>query len=134
LKAAECLRHMDYYCKRLTVDVKLAGHRGYWARETDFAETQDSQFLLGLLYKLWREYEGWKPLRVGVTLHGLVPAASHQFDLFEKPRPIKLFDAVDSLNGKFGRHTVCFGLNPYVQEKMGRDKIAFSRVPEREYL
>jgi DNA polymerase-4 len=133
-KAVERLRHAQYYCRCLTVHVKMTHHKGYWDSMTDFAETQDTQFLLHRLQDLWREYPNEKPLRVGITLHGLVPANAHQFDLFEKQRPKKLNDAIDSMNAKFGRHTVNFGLNPYVQEKVGADKIAFQRVPDDIYL
>jgi DNA polymerase-4 len=134
VKAAERLRHMDYFCTRLGLDIKLDGQSGYWGDDTNFTQTQDTQFLLEIMEKLWRGYDGWKPLRVGVTLSGLVPASAHQGDLFQKQKPKKLYDAVDSLNGKFGRHTITFGLNPYIQGKVGLDKIAFQRVPEILYL
>lgn len=134
IKAVERLRHVDYYCKRLSLNVKMDRHQGYWDRETDFMETRDTQFLLNIMNDLWRGYPGQRPLRVGIMLHGLVPATAHQQDLFEKRRPAHLCSALDDINKKFGRHTISFGLNPYVQEKVGRDKIAFQRVPENVYL
>lgn len=134
IKAAERLRRYDYYCKRLSVVIRLDHHMGYWWRETDFAETQDTQFLLRILEKFYRDYDGTRPLRVGVTLHGLVPAAAHQEDLFATRRPATLLTSIDQINKKFGRHSVTFGLNSYVQEKVGTDKIAFQRVPEVLYL
>jgi DNA polymerase-4 len=134
MKAAERLRRYDYYCKRFSIVIRLDHHMGYWWRETDFAETQDTQFLLRLLEKFYQEYDGTRPLRVGVTLHGLVPAHAHQEDLFAPRRPAALLTSIDEINKKYGRHSVTFGLNTYVQEKVGGDKIAFQRVPEVVYL
>jgi len=134
IKAMGRLREMEYYCKRLTVHVKLDRHAGYWSRETSFSETQDSQLLLRLLHEIWQEYPRQRPLRVGVTLHGLVSAKAHQGDLFEKPKPQQLCKAMDGINKKFGRHTVSFGLNSYVQKQVGKDKIAFQRVPDQAHL
>jgi len=134
MKAAERLRHSNYYCKRLSVHVKLDFKRGHWVRETDFREIQDTQFLLHVLHELWQEYPGHRPLRVGVMLHGLVAAAAHQGDLFEKTKPKQLYEAIDGINKKFGRHTVNFGLNDYVRQKVGRDKIAFQSVPDNSYM
>ncbi len=134
IKGSERLRHMDYFCKYLSVDVKLDRYAGYWQRDTRFVETQDSQFLLRTMNDMWRDYPGHRPLRVGITLSGLVPSCSHQGDLFAKHRPKKLFDAIDGINSRFGRHSVTFGLNNYIQERIGTDKIAFQRVPEVMYL
>lgn len=134
IKGAERLRQNNLYCKRLGVHVKMDRHAGYWARDTDFTETQDTLFLLQILQGLWRDYPGNRPLRVGITLSGLRHAENHQMDLFEKQKPTHLLQAVDVLNQRFGRHTISFGLNSYVQEKVGRDKIAFQRVPEERHL
>jgi DNA polymerase-4 len=130
IKAAERLRSINYYCKRLSLRVKFDHHMGYWGQETDFAETQDTSFLLGIMNNLWRDYPGQRPLRVGIALHGLREATTHQMDLFDKQRPKELSDALDDINKKFGRHTVSFGLNPYVRDKVGKDKIAFQSVPK----
>ncbi len=94
-------------------------------------QTQDTQFLLGIMNSLWKQAPKDRPLRVGITLHGLVEASAHQMDLFAKPKPKQLVNALDDINKKFGRHTVSFGLNPYIRDKVGKDKIAFQSVPKQ---
>lgn len=133
-KAAERLRHSHHYCQRLSVHIKLDYHQGHWKKETSFTQTQDTRFLLGILQQLLQGYDGRRALRVGVMLHGLMPATVHQGDLFEKPKPRQLYEAIDIINQKFGRQTLHFGLNSYVQQKVGYDKIAFQSVPDERYL
>lgn len=130
VKAASRLRQSNYYCKRLTIQVKFDRNTGYWSHDTDFTETQNTHFLLQQLHHLWTEYGQEKPLRVGIVLHGLVPASAHQGDLFEQKKPQKVSKAVDIINEKFGRDTVTFGLNDYVQARTAKSKIAFQRVPD----
>lgn len=129
-KAAERLRGMEHSCRTLSISVKFDRHQGHWYTDTNFAHTQDTQFLLQIFHRLWRDYPGLRPLRVGVMLGDLYPMSAHQADLFQRARPQQLLSALDNINQKFGRHTVNFGLNDYVQQKVGKDKIAFNRVPE----
>lgn len=136
MKAAERLRSINYYCTRMTLNIKMdynsaATSVKRWSDDTSFMQTQDTQFLLNILTGLWKKAPKDRPLRVGVSLHGLVQSSAYQGDLFEKPKPKLLVSALDDLNKKFGRHTVGFGLNPYIQEKVGKDRIAFQSVPER---
>lgn len=130
IKAAVRLRQAGYYCKRLSVQIKLDRHMGYWENHMTFTETQDTRFLLQRMNEIWNEFDQRRPLRVGVALHGLVHESDHQGDLFSKPKPTQLFKAMDDLNEKFGRHTITFGLNDYVQSRTAKDKIAFQRVPD----
>ena len=137
IKAAERLRRYHFYCKKMSLVIKLDRHGGYWWRETNFTETQDTAFLLSRLRELYADYpQHAKALRIGVTLHQLIPENSHQFDLFHQASTIRrkpniaLLESVDRLNTKFGRHSVTFGLNPYVTQRAGKDKIAFNHVPE----
>lgn len=133
IKAAERLRSINYYCKRMSLNIKMdymVTSAKHWGLETDFAETQDTQFLLNILNQLWNQAPKDRPLRVGITLSGLVQESAHQMDLFVKPKPKQLVHALDDINKKFGRHTVGFGLNPYIRDKVGKDKIAFQSVPK----
>lgn len=136
IKAAERLRSVGYFCTRLSLDIKMESRSRHvpgakWALDTNFGQTQDTQFLLKIFETLWKHAPQDRPLRVGVTLSGLVASSAHQMDLFEKPKPKTLVSALDELNKKFGRHKVGFGLNPYVLEKVGKDRIAFQSVPKR---
>ncbi len=133
-KAAERLRHDGYFCRRL--GVHLAAEKSwehYWT-ETSFAETQSTPFLLARLLALWQDFPMIPPIKVGVVLMGLVPAAQHQLDLFIDSDPLlkkrqKLSPVIDSINRRFGRGAIGFGKSSErIQTFTGH--AAFQRVPE----
>jgi DNA polymerase-4 len=129
-KAAERLRHKGYYCRRLSVQLRLAGDAGDWSNETTFHETRDTGFLLQQLQRLLAAVPAYKPLSVGVTLLDLVPAAQHQPDLFEaNERHDRLSPLMDGINRRFGRNAIGFGKVPDDINKF-TGHAAFQRVPE----
>ena len=81
-KAPERLRYQGYYCRRLGLSLSAADDWGKFWDGIGFHETQDTYFLLARLTQLWRNVPRIKPVKVGVVLLGLVPAARHQPDLF----------------------------------------------------
>jgi DNA polymerase IV len=97
-KAAERLRRGDYYCRRLGLHLSWIGDLSSWWDEASFHETRDTGFLLACLDRLRKGVPRTKPLSVGVVLLDLVPAASHQPDLFEHHRRQKLSPVVDRIN------------------------------------
>ena len=133
-KAAERLRFKDYYAQRLGISLSWAGDWGRWWDETGFHETQDTDFLLQQLTKLWRHVPSKKPIKVGVVLMGLVPAKHHQPDLFADRDPVslrrqKLSPLIDKINRRFGRGAITFG-KPSDEVSRFTGYAAFQRVPE----
>lgn len=138
-RAAERLRHEDYYCRRLSVGIKWLHHAGYWGQDLACRETQDTALLLRALAQILTNAPSLQPLRVGVVLSDLVPATQHQGDLFAdrpppvrrfgKPQPPALAHAIDAINGTYGRGTLHYGLANRGLRQMG-SKIAFQRVPD----
>ncbi len=129
-KAAERLRHKDYYCRRLGVSVHWMGDLGGWWDEIGFHETRDTDFLLGRLEQMWEFVPRFKPLSVGVMLLGLVPAIRHQPDLFTaNARHLRLSPVIDRINRRYGRNTIGFGYVP-AQVRQFNSHAAFQRVPE----
>jgi DNA polymerase-4 len=128
-KAAERLRRGDYYCRRLGLHLSWIGDLGGWWNELDFHETRDTGFLLAGLDRLWTSVPRYKPLSVGIVLLDLVPAASHQLDLFEHHRRQKLSPVIDRINDRYGRGAIGFGLLP-PDTRAFRGHAAFHRVPE----
>jgi hypothetical protein len=63
------------------------------------------------------------------VLLDLVPAASHQLDLFEHQKRQKLSPVVDRINDRYGRGAIGFGLVP-ADVRAFRGHAAFQRVPE----
>lgn len=148
VRAAERLRRDAFYCRRLSVDIKWAGGHDLprhhpdrsWGTTGRCPETQDTAQLLQALMQLWAQVpSGRRPLRVGVVLSELVPAAQHQGDLFEQRAPMPrrfgkppapaLAHAIDAINAAYGRGTLHYGLEPASVQKM-TSKIAFQRVPD----
>ena len=126
IRAAQRLRDGNLFCRRLILHIKWMQDFGYYVREYRLSETQDTSVLLQALMPLWKQAPKLKPLRIGVTLLDLVGEADHQPDLFDKPKPAHLTNAIDELNAKFGRGAVTFGTSmPYMVSK-----IAFQRVPD----
>jgi DNA polymerase-4 len=130
-KAAERLRRVDYYCRRLALHISWVADLGGWWDETDFHETRDTGFLLARLDELWPRAPRYKPLSVGVVLLDLVPAAMHQPDLFaaDTQRRQKLSPLVDRINDRYGRCAIGFGLLP-PEVRAFKGHAAFHRVPE----
>ena len=129
IRAAQRLRREDFYCKRLSLDIKWQAGGHYYA-DCNFQETQDTTFLLHILADLWGRAPNQRPLRVGVVLQELVPKEKHQPDLFERRKPAGLMTAIDKLNDKFGRGTITYGTEVVGQTS----KIAFQRVPGLEEM
>jgi DNA polymerase-4 len=128
-KAAERLRRGDYYCRRLGLHLSWVGDLGGFWDEISFNETRDTGSLLACLDRLWTGVPRTKPLSVLVVLLDLVPAASHQPDLFEHHRRQKLSPVVDRINDRYGRGAIGFGLLP-AGVRGFRGHAAFRRVPE----
>jgi DNA polymerase IV len=126
IRAAQRLRTEGFYCRRLELNIKWIQDLGHHAAEWRFKETQDTHFLLNELGRLWTAAPALKPLRIGVLLADLVPQTAHQSDLFEKPEPVKLTNAIDKVNARFGKGTVTFGSSVPPMTS----KIAFQRVPK----
>jgi len=129
-KAAERLRHQGYYCRRLGLSLSAADDNGRFWEETGFHETQDTDFMLARLTQLWKQAPPMKPIKVGVVLLGLIPAAQHQPDLFaDNSQRQKLSPLLDKINQRYGRGAIGFG-KPSEQIKQFTGHAAFQRVPE----
>jgi DNA polymerase-4 len=124
------LRHDGYFAQYLRVHLKNV--RGsYWREEIDLPCVQDTPTLLEKLQKLWRQRtpNSDSPIKVGVEVAGLVPAAQVPrllFNELEKPRHVS--QAIDKINQRWGASTIYFGSIHNFRHHMD-DKIAFGRIP-----
>ncbi len=127
-RAALRLRREEFFCCRLGLDIKWHRKLGDYGNAVSFSETQDTQELLRALVGLWENVPRLTPLRVGITLAGLVPAEKHQYSLFEAQNNNPLLSTIDQINDKYGKGTINYGdvTGPTTA------KIAFQRVPGRE--
>ncbi len=125
-RVAERLRTDNFYCQRLSLDIKWVQNLGHHYDDCRFKETQDTHHLLTSLMRMWDAAPRLKPLRVGVTLGDLTESGMHQPDLFDEPEDANLTDAIDRMNARFGKGTIGFGS----LAKPMTSKIAFQRVPK----
>ncbi|MBJ7448457.1 MAG: type VI secretion protein ImpB [Brevundimonas sp.] len=106
------------------------------------APTQDTFALLTALDGLWRkvepELEAGRLSYVGVAVHHLKPCGAAQTDLFgDAPDQggtapsLKLSQALDALNRRYGKDTVSIGPKAGLPDYIGA-KIAFTRIPDVE--
>ena len=131
-KAAARLRSLGYMAAALGVSLKLVD-RTTWSDEIRFLETQDTLDLIRAFGLVWRRRpELPPPLWVGVTLFHLT--AAHNVTLpFSQviASRVALDEAVDRLNGRYGRNSVYFG-GAQAALDAAPTRIAFTHVPKVE--
>jgi len=136
-KCGSRLRRMGYKCTGL--HLSLRGTNGRAGAEARFTVTADSFRMLAALDELWDGCAARIPERrvkkVGVTCLNLIPAEAAP-DLFgwtpeghEDPRHMRLLNALDGLNQRFGKDAVTIGPRTKLHNFVGA-KIAFNRIPE----
>lgn len=145
-KAAVRMRKDDYYAKRMDVNIKFwtkgvpsisdgwADPEGadYFEGHTVFDETQETPAFIAALEKIYRTVPKDRiPIRVSVTLSGLVPGAYHQTGLFADRRHEGLSKVMDSINERFGKHAVYYGALDGTL-KSAPVRISFNRVPNQD--
>jgi len=108
-----------------------------WKSDLRLAECRDNTTLIAALTKLWQmqpDGEEYKhPYFVSVQLGGLVPDRLHSLNLFEgseeEQSRVKLLEAMDALNNKYGMHTLA-PATMLQAFKAAPTRIAFHSVPD----
>jgi len=141
-RAASRMRRAGFKAGRLVLWLKTeTGEK----RETvaSFSHTADTFALLAALDEVWSDLAPpgtALPVRhVGMVLVDLIAAAAMAPDLFgwrpdegEKPERLRLSEAIDMLNQRYGRDAVAIGTAPKGTSPYMGAKIAFNRIPERK--
>ena len=160
-KAAMRLRKQGFYAMGMSVHVqgrRVAGYKAGGQQEASFCETQDTAFLLRVLARLWSRglVSFPRPVAVGMTLFGLVPASQHTPTLFETkfehhlgasdapglsslasvPRaPLgdraRLSAIIDHINRQYGKNALYFA-SAHGALDHAPMRIAFTRIPDIE--
>ena len=124
------LRQDGYFAQSLRVSLKNVRGNS-WRKEIALPCVQDTPALLEKFQKLWQQRtpNGAPPIKVGVEVAGLVPAAQvpcSLYDEIEKPRRVS--QALDKINQRWGASAIYFGSMHGFRHPMD-DKIAFGRIP-----
>lgn len=142
MRAASRLRRADYKAGGLSLAIRTEDRR--WRdNAVRFTLMADTFALLETLDGLWNnlvhEGEVLPVKQVGVTLLALKPCAALAPDLFgwsagceENATRLKLSNAIDVLNRRYGAEVVSIGAPPAGLPAYIGAKIAFNRVPARE--
>ncbi len=128
-KAAERLRKIQYWTRRIEVGVTYFGHQR-WRAKQGVPLCQDTLTLLQAAEALWGQRPPGKPLKVDVTLLDLVAHENTAPSLFPEDRARDdLSAALDRANARFGMHTVYFGAM-HGEQARTHVRIPFGVIPE----
>jgi len=149
-KAGMRLRSARLWTTHLTLEIKYAVPKTSatkmhlsgipqdgWSKGASLIECQDNQTLIEGLQKLWAQrpqstgHE--KPFFVGIALGNLVPDHLHTLSLFSnlesESRRARISAAMDSLNHKYGTHTV-MAASMLLAGAAAPTRIAFTSIPD----
>lgn len=124
------LRHDGFAARMLRAKIRHQDGSAWYA-ECELAQVQDTPTLLEKFDLLWRRRPpgAEKPKKVGVEVSGLVLMSQVSGMLFaENQRPLRMSEAIDKINLKWGWSTIYFGVMHDFRHSMD-DKIAFGRIP-----
>lgn len=134
-KAAARARHLHYWPRRMTVDIKYM-RGGSWSKRITLDGQPDTLTLVGQLGRAWEE--AWEknpdavPLRVGVALHDLIPEASATGPLFPaEAKRLAVSGMIDDINRRYGRNTIYVGAMHETKDS-AKDRIAFQSIPDED--
>ena len=127
----------------LHIDLEPKGGQRAWGTtglNRAIAPTQDTFALLAALDGLWRQVEPRLQAgglsHVGVGVHGLKALDAFEADLFDigpdqggDAPSLRLSQALDALNKRYGKDTVSIGPKAGLPDYIGA-KIAFTRIPD----
>ncbi len=146
-KAATRLRRAERRTGWIELGIKAEGRPGEktdrWSHGQKLPQVMDTVTLLHALDTLWSrmlaEFPPRRFLQVAVTLGALGQAEAVQLHMFDgdaaadttaEARRVKLSQAMDAVNRRFGRDAVTMGHDSAGSARSSGPRIAFTRIPE----
>lgn len=129
-KAAVRLRKADSWATRLALSVR-GTDRSHWGAEIKMLECRDTLTLLQALRALWEKRPPGSPMKVGVTLFGLIPDKERTFSFLDDQKRLGLSRVMDAVNAKYGKDVVHFG-GIHDVLAAAPTRIAFTSIPDIE--
>jgi DNA polymerase-4 len=127
-KAAARLRKIDAWASGMSLYLRYLDQTS-WGEQIKMLECQDTFTLLEVFNNLWSKQPQKKPLKVAVTLFGLIPSQERNFSFFEDEGRILLSKSMDKLNAKYGKQVIYFG-SVHDIPMAAPTRIAFSSIPD----
>lgn len=142
-KAAMRMRHDGYVARGLTLHIRFVGIDDRYSRFNAFEPLSDTPTLLQLLARQLQPLERaersgrWKskrypPLSVAVTLSGVEEVGRQSGELLpERGRALRVTQALDRINDRFGNNTLYFGaMREAIRHDAAPMRIPFSTIPD----
>ena len=144
VKASSRLRREGYYTQQVILHARFVDY-SKWGHALRLVATQDSFRIVEALEGLWpalarasARFPSNNCIKMlGVTLAEIVPVDAAQYSLFDLPavqappkRSLKLSQAMDHINQRFGRNAVMLGPKLAGRPDQVGTKIAFTRIPD----
>lgn len=125
-KATARLRRERFYARSVTFTVR--SRECFWEEHARFQPSRSTLAIIEMLKNAWPKNAIDDPTQVGVVLGDLRKSDYHTPSLFDQDnRRELLHDAVDTLNSKFGKHSVLPGAIAAVKDAAS-EKIAFQKT------
>lgn len=130
-KVAARIRSLDYCAGKMTVWVQHI-NAGDWSVNCPLGTGSDTLQMLALFADAWKDRPNKVPYKVGVTLSDIKPVAEVTESIFESDQGrARLSKAMDSLNAKYGKHTV-YPAAMHSSKESAPMRIAFGSIPDPE--
>jgi DNA polymerase-4 len=131
-KAAARMRSIDYWAASISVSARFLDAPS-WGLRCNLSPCQDPATLLRAARSLWDQKPPIVPLHVAVVLSDLIAGSNFPAPLFEEDRRlVSLGRAVDTINRRFGTHSVHFG-GMHGAQSQAPLRIAFGVIPDLEW-
>jgi DNA polymerase-4 len=127
-KAAVRLRKLESWATHLSLSISYTD-RTHWDKTLKMLECQDTLTLQEVLNVLWEQRAPGNPMKVGVTLSGLIPDKHRTFSFFDDPKRVNLSRVMDRVNAKYGKNALFLGGVADVLTS-APTRIAFSSIPD----
>ena len=130
-KAAARMRRLGYRAGDLTMQVTYIDRRG-WEQRASLGFCRDTLTMIHVALPMWRKRPTGVPLKVGVVLTHLVADGSATLPLFARQHHMdKLADCMDTIDRKYGRHTLYHGAM-WGAQASAPTRISFTQIPTPE--
>lgn len=144
IRAARRMRRDGWAAGKLTIwlDLYIGSKKSGWTESQDMPAVSDDKACLDALKTMWQRIHKSLPkttraIRVGVTLMDLSHASERQLDWVhdddtERKRWEIITNLKDSLNRKYGKRILDFGLLEQPPGGWAGAKISYTRIPSAE--
>ncbi|MEQ3744867.1 MAG: type VI secretion protein ImpB [Henriciella sp.] len=144
IRAARRMRRDGWAAGKVTVWLDLLTKKGTggWVDGQDLPNVSDDKACLDALKLIWQRIKATLPkaikaMRVGVTLLDLSPAKERQLDwIYDDDRERRRWESLttikDTLNRKYGKRVLEFGMFDQPPGGWAGAKISYTRIPDAE--